>query len=296
MDLSLIVVNYNYADYLPDTLESIVRQTVLPEEVLLCDDGSTDESPSIMRDYAKKYPFFRLVLGKENLGLFAVVNRVVSLAQGKYVSFIASDDIYLPQFLKKHRKAMSLFPNYGIYCSEFAFFKNRDLHEIQQTHTRTFCPETVTPLQGETLIRAMRSKKFWIPSPCIVRKDLFMKYGYETSVGEYCDFFLYAAVAFEAGACHTPEILTAVRNHDRQFSRNIDLVKRKRSWKNLLKKLSYPPFRPHRKAFRKSHLFYLFGIDFLPFILKHPYFWRHIDATLWRKMLRSRKRLSEKNG
>lgn len=91
--ISFIVPVYNSAKYLTACLESILRQTI-DKEIIAIDDGSNDESLSILLDYAKKHPFIS-VIHSQNQGLSAARNKGIRLAKGEYLFFVDSDDYLL---------------------------------------------------------------------------------------------------------------------------------------------------------------------------------------------------------
>ena len=89
--ITLIVPVYNVADYLPQCLDSLVGQTFKDIEILCINDGSTDNSPAILADYAKKDSRIRIITQK-NAGQGAARNVGIREAKGKYLGFIDSDD------------------------------------------------------------------------------------------------------------------------------------------------------------------------------------------------------------
>ncbi|AHG86664.1 hypothetical protein F544_14360 [Bibersteinia trehalosi USDA-ARS-USMARC-190] len=88
--ISFIIPIYNTAIYLSECIESILTQRV-ELEIILVDDGSTDDSLTICLNYVKKYSFITLV-HSQNKGQSAARNKAINLAQGKYIYFIDSDD------------------------------------------------------------------------------------------------------------------------------------------------------------------------------------------------------------
>ena len=82
--LSVIVPIYNSKDYLSRCLDSILKQTLKDMEIICVDDGSTDSSPAILQEYAKKDPRIR-VITKKNQGLVAARKTGVKEAAGKYI-------------------------------------------------------------------------------------------------------------------------------------------------------------------------------------------------------------------
>lgn len=92
-EITVIIPVYNVASYLKECLDSVVQQTYVSKEVLLIDDGSTDGSSEICDDYAAKYSEFR-VIHKKNGGSSSARNRGIDEAQGRWLIFLDSDDVW----------------------------------------------------------------------------------------------------------------------------------------------------------------------------------------------------------
>lgn len=93
--LSIIIPVYNSEKYLKNCLDSIVAQTYSQWECLLIDDGSTDRSSEICKNYAEQDPRFKY-LRKKNGGVADARNYGLERVQGEYVSFVDNDDLLHP--------------------------------------------------------------------------------------------------------------------------------------------------------------------------------------------------------
>lgn len=101
MKVSVIVPMYNVGEYIHDCLKSLAAQTLSDMEVILVDDGCTDDTPQTAQQYADQYPHrFRLV-HKKNGGLSDARNYGIPLAQGEYICFLDSDDFVEPTLYEK---------------------------------------------------------------------------------------------------------------------------------------------------------------------------------------------------
>lgn len=89
--VSIVIPVYNVEKYLRQCLDSVVNQTLKDIEIICINDGSTDGSLEILKEYEKKDSRIRLI-NKENEGISAARNQGMELAQGEYISFIDSDD------------------------------------------------------------------------------------------------------------------------------------------------------------------------------------------------------------
>ena len=98
--ISVIIPVYNTAKFLPQCLDSIASQTLKDIEVICVDDGSTDDSLSVLKEYAKKDSRFS-VYAQPNTNAGAARNRGIEHASGKYYSFLDSDDFFEEDMLEK---------------------------------------------------------------------------------------------------------------------------------------------------------------------------------------------------
>lgn len=93
--VTVIIPSYNHARYISQSIESVVSQSYENLEIIVIDDGSKDQSLKIINGLADKYGF--IVIARENRGAARTLNDGIEMATGKYISFLASDDYYLPQ-------------------------------------------------------------------------------------------------------------------------------------------------------------------------------------------------------
>lgn len=97
--VSVIIPVYNVEKYLKECIDSVINQEYKNIEIIIINDGSTDNSIYILNDYQLKYRNIRIVT-QENSGLSATRNKGIELATGKYIYFLDSDDYILPNTIK----------------------------------------------------------------------------------------------------------------------------------------------------------------------------------------------------
>ena len=98
--VSIIIPIYNTAERLPGCLDSVLNQTHCNLEIILVDDGSTDDSPAIIQTYAQKDSRIKVITQK-NQGQSAARNRGLKQATGDFISFLDSDDAIKSNFIQK---------------------------------------------------------------------------------------------------------------------------------------------------------------------------------------------------
>ncbi len=97
--VSILVPNYNYAKYIGETLESTLRQSYSNFEVIVCDDGSKDNSCEIIEAYVQKDPRIKLIR-KQNGGVAAALNTAYQESKGQIICLLDADDIWLDNKLE----------------------------------------------------------------------------------------------------------------------------------------------------------------------------------------------------
>lgn len=115
--VTVVVPAYNHEKYIIDCLESIDNQTYRDFQWIIADDCSTDNTPMILKENQSKYGY-ELILHKKNKGISATLTEMIQdYAKGKYISALASDDMYLPSKIEKQLKFMEANPQYGMCYS-----------------------------------------------------------------------------------------------------------------------------------------------------------------------------------
>jgi teichuronic acid biosynthesis glycosyltransferase TuaG len=117
--ISVIMPMYNSEDYIEESIQSIINQTYPLWELIIIDDKSKDKSVNIVDYYTKADARIKLVQLDINVGVAEARNRGIQLAKGRYIAFLDSDDLWLPEklmlqleFMRNHQAPMS----YTQYC------------------------------------------------------------------------------------------------------------------------------------------------------------------------------------
>lgn len=116
--ISIIIPAYNAADYLAETIESVLNQTYSDFELLLIDDGSTDRTHEIVQACQRKDGRIKYFY-KPNGGVSSARNLGIEKAKGEYLTFLDSDDTYEPAFLEKMYRQIQQTGNLLCYCGYY---------------------------------------------------------------------------------------------------------------------------------------------------------------------------------
>ncbi|UTN06513.1 glycosyltransferase [Flavobacterium bizetiae] len=113
---SVVIPLYNKANYIENTLKSALDQTFTDYEIIVVNDGSTDESEAVVRQFNDK----RIrIFHQKNQGVSVARNLGIEKSTGKLIAFLDADDYWFPNHLQELAHLYSDFPDCGIYCSRY---------------------------------------------------------------------------------------------------------------------------------------------------------------------------------
>jgi len=112
--LSVVIPSYNRADYIGETIESVLQQTYSNIEVVVIDDGSTDNTAQVVEPFAPRVRYIR----QENAERGASRNHGLRLAKGEYIAFLDSDDLWLPDKAERGIHFLRDRPGVGMLCTD----------------------------------------------------------------------------------------------------------------------------------------------------------------------------------
>jgi glycosyltransferase involved in cell wall biosynthesis len=111
MRLSVALCTYNGARYLPDQLQSLASQRRLPDEVVVCDDGSTDDTVAVVRRFAAQAPFdVQLAVNPSNLGFVKNFEEAIRRCTGDLIALADQDDVWHPEKLEVGEQTLLAAP------------------------------------------------------------------------------------------------------------------------------------------------------------------------------------------
>ena len=119
MKISIAMCTYNGADFLSDQLESIIAQSRRPDEIVVCDDGSTDETQTLLKQFAATSPVaVTLDFNEENLGSVKNFEKAISLCTGDIIALSDQDDVWRADKLELIEDAFRTAPKAGLVFSD----------------------------------------------------------------------------------------------------------------------------------------------------------------------------------
>ncbi|MEM0993254.1 MAG: glycosyltransferase, partial [Bacteroidota bacterium] len=216
--ISVLLPVYNAAKYLPACLESILGQTFSDFELIIVEDGSTDESLEIIKSFRDSR--IRLLENEVNQGPSASMNRAIAAASGTFIARMDADDIALPQRLEKQYAFFKEHPDYALLGTNMEFFGQRSL---------LFPLQYYTYFDDESLkLRAFFYTPLAQPS-MMVRTAVLQQFPYREDFYTAEDYDLFVRVLATYKATSLEEKLVRYRVHQK----NISKLKKTQTLRNL---------------------------------------------------------------
>lgn len=220
--VSVLLPSYNAASHIEEALRSIMEQSYRHLEIIVIDDGSTDDSVDIVRELAQTDSRIRLIRNKENQQLARTLNAGLQAATGKYVARIDADDIALPMRIEKQVAYLEAHPEIGIVGTFIEVFNDRGKRRksrlpVSDEKIRAYL-YTYSPFFHPTVM---------IRRECLDRHQL--RYDPQYRIGQ--DHAFWVDILKHSKGANLPEILlkyrlgggsiTATSNRDRSERRKI---------------------------------------------------------------------------
>ena len=146
--VSVIMGIYNCASTLVEALDSLYAQTFQDFRIILCEDGSSDNTYQIAEEYAANHDNILLLRNEQNMGLNKTLNRCLELVDTEYVARMDGDDISLPTRFEKEVKFLDEHPEYAFVSTPMIFFDEKgefrtrikpDPQKMDFWYARAFC-------------------------------------------------------------------------------------------------------------------------------------------------------------
>lgn len=232
--VSVIIPSYNYGEFISDGIESVINQTYKDFEIIVVDDGSTDNTSESVKKYQDRVSYFY----KENGGPSSARNYGIHNAKGKYICFLDADDIFLPEKLELQINYMedNKDDNIGLIYSDYYCVSRRlKITDYYESIGFLSQKEAVKYLYNYNYIN---TSTVMIPKACIDKVGSFNE---EYKYLEDYDLWLRLGCNYKFGYINKPLVKT--RSHFKNFRNKVSDIEMLDNAKKI------------KEEFRKSFFF-----------------------------------------
>lgn len=204
--LSVFISNYNHGECIGRAIEAVADQSRLPDELVVVDDGSTDNSVEVIQGYAKRYSWIKFIACRENRGVQAVLAESLPLLAGDYIYFGSSDDYVPPYFFTEAMTQAKRYPKAGMIFGQITAVtpKGRQLYVIKVHKWLTALYADPEKYRRECLEAEVAGQSF-VGSTVFKKSALDAVGGFRPELGSWCDSFAARAIGLRYGVCYVPK-------------------------------------------------------------------------------------------
>ena len=203
--LSVVLPNYNHAQYLPRALDALLSQGQPPREIIVVDDCSTDGSRDIVERYSTRHRSIRLLTNERNVGVIPTLSRGLGEVRGQFIYFGAADDYVLPGFFETAIDALQKYPQAGL------FFGDANLVDGESGNFLGTRPP-VRPRYSAGFANAatvakllQRNDNYVLTGAAVLRRDAIISAGgFQNELSTFADGYLVRKIALMRGFCYAP--------------------------------------------------------------------------------------------
>ena len=200
--ISVYITSFNKGKYLRQAITSVLNQSLQPEEIIIVDDGSNDNSREIIKGFASRYPeIIKPIINENNYGIAKTRNIAISHCKGELITFVDGDDYFFPSKLESELKIIRN-GNYGCVYSNHVFvdeFSNEN---------GCFADKEDHPVEGDLFIENF-TRSFHVNSGSNFHNEMFYKnnaikiglYDENIQIWEDWDFRIRMSKKFRYGYC-----------------------------------------------------------------------------------------------
>ena len=211
-EVSVIIPAYNSARYVTDAVDSVLAQTFKDFEVLVIDDGSTDDTESVMRRYGSQVRYIR----QQNGGVSVARNRGIRESRGRYVAFLDADDTWYAHKLERQLAAIEKQADYRVCYSAFTVVDS-DLMPLGITRSD----------RSASALDDLLTRGNVVGSICTVicERSLLTEAGdFDSALSQCADWDMWVRLAAITDFLYLDEPLVTYRQHNSNMSRSAPLL------------------------------------------------------------------------
>jgi len=261
-------------------LRALLEQSVTPKEIVVIDDGSTDDSVAVIREFLDQSSAVRLVRNETNQGVEAAIGRGLAQVSGDCVYLTSSDDRVLPGFVERSLAVLARHPQAGLVWSDNMTYEPAT---GMRNANRLWLSEAPRYFSRAELVELFRRNRVACLSgfSSVMRRSAFLEPGvFVPSLKWYWDAFAVTVIALRYGACYIPEVLTDSHMSSGSYMRRGTRHRRHRQQvlSHLLGVSKAREYQDIYGALRDSGALGWFDFPILVEVLRNP---AHRDLLTW---------------
>lgn len=268
--VTFITASYNYQDYIKETIESILKQTVSDWEMIIVDDGSKDNSVNVIKSYCdndSRIKFYQHENGM-NKGLAETIKLGLTKASADWIVFLESDDTIEPNYLQEKLNVLEKYSNVDYIFNDINFFGEERViksYENNITSIRNYLKNKEFPCNLKEIFVKSDMNIISTFSIVMMKKSLLKNVDFNSPIKKFLDYYLWLQLLENTNFYYIDKKLTNWRMHGQSY------VNKKENYLNLVK------FEQAKRLIIYKNKNKIFNI-YIPMI---PYYLKYLRKSLF---------------
>ncbi len=214
---SVVIATYNYGHFVERAIESVLAQTCQDFELIVVDDGSTDDTPERIRKFGDRLRYVR----KENGGQSTAYNLGADLASGHYIYILDADDELLPDALERFAHAIRSAPAGDVLCIHYGGYVSVSQDGAEQTRKAVAAPD-----DPERRLNLFLRRRITGLQNCtsVVPKAIFEHFRYPENLRNNTDIVFFGQIVARHPAIKLDAVVARIHEHPQRTRNQLDRV------------------------------------------------------------------------
>lgn len=223
LKISIITTSYNYGQYISETIESVIAQTYQDWEMIIVDDGSSDNSVSLIQSYCQKDSRIKLFSHENhvNKGLKETLRLGLKQAQNDWIVFLESDDSITPDYLEKKVAVIKKHPDVKFIINDVNLIGDDSAKQRLNRHFKIINKVLKNKHQPLDLSSCLMKRNYIVTfSTVMLNKGVLENVDFNSPVPPLLDYYIWAQIANKYKFYYLDEKLTNWRIHSDSYIKN----------------------------------------------------------------------------
>ena len=279
--ISIIIPTYNHHTFLDEALSSVASQTIPPDEVVIVNDGSTDETLSVISRWESRLINLKVINNEQNVGIEESMKRALAASTQTFFISLGDDDPLIFNAIEKLRGLLALNPELSFACCEYRIlYEDGTAHPVSLNFSdrpRFFNPqELLQQLDNFSAVSFPTSCALWRKSALIEAG------GYRPSLKWCCDWFAAWVIILRYGIAYSTDCVQTIRRKSNSYSERgqRDPKLMREVVLSILQTLELPELADVREGFKSPAILSRYGTVLLRELVAQPQYHQYLSDRL----------------
>lgn len=205
--ISVIMPSFNHGKYVGEAIESVLNQTINDLELIIIDDASHDNSRDIIKRLSENDQRIKPKFNQKNMGIASTLNQAISYSEGKYIAFIASDDLWAPSKLKRQLEILENNNDLVLWC------EGKIINSKGEENNLHFTEYYGVPKESGSIFEELIKGNYIFGSSIMLKTENLRELMLDENLKYLNDHKLYLDLAYKYKYYFIPDALAKYRIH-----------------------------------------------------------------------------------